>query len=684
MKRKTILAAVTLCAALLLTTCDENPLRAHIVKSTVLLETENVIYVSATTGNDLNLGTRAAPKETIQAGIDVFAEDGLTGVVLVAEGTYNVNFDAGTHVVMHEGVSVYGGHDPVSWNWKQISEEESQPYETIIQDTSSGENMDGTLRCAVYIGPGITPETEFVGFTVEGGTSQNARAFHIEESSPSISRCTIAGGAPDVAEGQWSYAVGVTAESSGVQLYKCDITGSTSEETWYSNGLVLTGASETSFSIHECTLDGGNGTLSSEALVVDEEARGWAGACTVTAQPSETSGAVNVSGDSQLTIQDSEITAGGGTTRSATGLYVDSSTVNAHHNTISCLGGSELAYAIEIKGSPDAWVSQSTITAMCAPDLAGLFIGTSDGTGTTGGASELVVTAGGEGEAEGGRWVRGVYISESNFNIGDSMITAGYGSETSFGIELTEGGHGEFEGNVVSAGTAPSTAGFSINDTANDWVNIRRSDIYAGMGDWTRGVRAVDANVDVTACIIHGGVGSEGVRGIDLLRSDSSITNNTIYSGTSTASSIAIALVDAQPGIRNNILFNGKAGASAIVSDPLLENYVENNLFYDYLPDMPAYYCVDEGPDEGEYLMNDPALDPYFQNNIDDPPFFGDIDGEDDDINTEADNDWHLSAATLPAVYEGALDFFGDEVPIDRDGVSRTLPYSIGAYEYDG
>jgi hypothetical protein len=49
---------------------------------------------------------------------------------------------------------------------------------------------------------------------------------------------------------------------------------------------------------------------------------------------------------------------------------------------------------------------------------------------------------------------------------------------------------------------------------------------------------------------------------------------------------------------------------------------------------------------------------------------------------TQADADWHLNASSPAAVKFGGLDLSVD-FSTDKDGIQRTAPWSIGAYEKD-
>jgi len=193
--------------------------------------------------------------------------------------------------------------------------------------------------------------------------------------------------------------------------------------------------------------------------------------------------------------------------------------------------------------------------------------------------------------------------------------------------------------------------------------------------------------------MIHGGTGP-ATSGIDLSNCTvNGVQSNTVNGGSGENLSAAISLHGCSPEIVNNILFtSGTAGQAGIQEHDEYADTAElrNCLFYDYLgrvhdPDtqelMP--YVVYGEP----ILWTAEDMETHFGAHCSGVvlgnPFFADIDGPDDDINTMDDNDWHLSASTPPSVYEGGYDL-SDEYTTDRDGTERTAPWSIGAYEYDG
>ena len=43
--------------------------------------------------------------------------------------------------------------------------------------------------------------------------------------------------------------------------------------------------------------------------------------------------------------------------------------------------------------------------------------------------------------------------------------------------------------------------------------------------------------------------------------------------------------------------------------------------------------------------------------------------------------DWHLTSSTPAAVTQGGETLSGTDLGVDRDGIARTVPWSIGAYQ---
>ncbi len=161
-----------------------------------------IVYVSIS-GNDINTGTRALPKQTIQEGINC-ALSISASKVYVSQGTYTVNgsqrflSDPPAGIIMKEGVSLYGGYSP-DWNSR-----DADIYTTAVQDSSSDYGLVGAPNRALYFGNTITDSTLFEGFTVTGGGGDYCSAILVDGGAPVIQNNMLNGGS---GAGSMAYAV---------------------------------------------------------------------------------------------------------------------------------------------------------------------------------------------------------------------------------------------------------------------------------------------------------------------------------------------------------------------------------------------------------------------------------------------------------------------------------------------
>ena len=117
------------------------------VQINVLEDAAQAVFV-ATTGNDANAGTRAAPMATIRNAIARIVSAGTGADLYVAAGLYSSDVT----IVVAAGVSIYGGFDPADWVRKPTSV-------THIQVTVS----------PAMLAQNITVPTELSQLTIEGG-----------------------------------------------------------------------------------------------------------------------------------------------------------------------------------------------------------------------------------------------------------------------------------------------------------------------------------------------------------------------------------------------------------------------------------------------------------------------------------------------------------------------------------
>ena len=144
-KRISIYIVVSLSLVTFTLGCGNIDLRDYITEKVALYELSQKpgeVYVS-TTGDDNNSGTKENPLKSIQMAIDLGNSLYKTTDVRVAGGTYYVNYNQGTHIVMREGVSLWGGYS------SDFSSRDPLSYVTTIEDQSSSSGTAQIPTCAV-------------------------------------------------------------------------------------------------------------------------------------------------------------------------------------------------------------------------------------------------------------------------------------------------------------------------------------------------------------------------------------------------------------------------------------------------------------------------------------------------------------------------------------------------------
>lgn len=161
---------------------------------------DGIVYVRAADGDDSFPGTKTEPKKTLPAAIELADKYYSQAEVRVAGGVYNVDYSLGTHVVMREGISLYGGYTEDDWDVRDYA-----VYESKIKDngdvTSPDPVPDEDRNRAVDCGTGLTAATVLEGFTVEGGGGSVSIGINCAASNPTIRGNTILGGAGDLSAG---------------------------------------------------------------------------------------------------------------------------------------------------------------------------------------------------------------------------------------------------------------------------------------------------------------------------------------------------------------------------------------------------------------------------------------------------------------------------------------------------
>ncbi|HSV95507.1 MAG TPA: right-handed parallel beta-helix repeat-containing protein [Spirochaetota bacterium] len=262
--------------------------------------------------------------------------------------------------------------------------------------------------------------------------------------------------------------------------------------------------------------------------------------------------------------------------------------------------------------------------------------------------------------------------------IAGNTIYGGPAANTSRGIYNTNGAEPVIIGNRIASDSA--TASYAIHN--EDCINVvlNGNDIFPGNGSASSvGVYCSNSPIWIlnNAVRAGGGATTDYSFGIRLAaNSDASIFNNTIDGGTADTGSYGIRIFNAAPLIRNNIIFiSGSAPQRVGIvegnpsnSDPVF--FTNNNIF-----DCPILYHDDDPAGIVDDIVDWNQLNDPLNTTQGGPAQFN------ISVPLTLDADFRILAPPL-VVWEGGADLTGF-LDDDKDENPRTVPWSIGAYEYD-
>ncbi len=419
----------------------------------------------------------------------------------------------------------------------------------------------------------------------------------------------------------------------------------------------------------------------------------------------------------------------GGDTRYSAALYLNGAGCDVTNNELFAGQGVDSSYAAYVRES------QSTLTGnrIHGPEDGPTY---AYGVYLKGGSSTLersFVDVG-----RGTSLSAGVYVDSGRHFILDSEIHGGQGSK-SYGIYQGTDYHTTIRGNAVFGEGGPDTTeshGIYVAATLYNlrfYINIVDNFIDGGRGSqYSFGIKT-SLTVEIANNAIQGGT-SRACYGIHSTQTDSKIWNNIIYAGNPSSYSYGIYCHGSNtPDIWNNTIHNGQGGQYRYGIYLFLNAMpsITNNIIMGDGESNGRSYCVYEdvntsGSDPSELRSNDlfgcptglyhdrdrgcsGSYDchtaaqvnglgdiPQNQGNLDAEARFESLGGADHDPGTLSDDDWGLSATCPCSVTRGGVDLSGDyvdegtgydlseEFTMDRRGVVRTAPWSVGALERDG
>lgn len=513
------------------------------------------IFVSSTTGDDVNPGTWELPVKTITKGLDEAVANG-NNAVYVAAGTYDEN------ITLRDGISLYGGYNPDDWNDHSNTDRTNPAYQTIIHPASG----------IAITGNAIMQTTVIDGFTIRGDTA----IFNQANSSPLITNNTIVG-------------------LNGVNTYGIHNVSSTP-------------------TIGSNIIEGGLGTNS---------------AC----------GIFNVSSDAVIRYN-SISGSGSNLTLNSYGVYNMNSTpvisyciINSGHG--NPVGG--IAYGIYNLNSPSK-IRHNNITGCVSSETAyGIYI------------NAMLVTS---------------------LVVHDNIIRGGPSSSASYGVWCV-GGLPLIYANEIHGSDDVSTTSSTGLYLNNSIPNIFNNIIFGGSSASSScGILIVTGNARIYNNTIDGGNGSGLAYGIIIQNASPRIDNNIIYttSGTTRIGIFEINGTSDPFEVKNNDLFDCPTA--------LYRDFTQGDLRGVNIPGN----LTEHTDGSGFVLMTPPpaSADGNVRVFLDIDTAYLRILG----VKIPSPSD----PADLVKVTQGGLQ--GDIAPqnwgfsLDKDGLGRTPPWSMGAYEY--
>ncbi|MFH1873863.1 MAG: Ig-like domain-containing protein [Pseudomonadota bacterium] len=258
--------------------------------------------------------------------------------VHVAEGTYEVDHSTDTHIIMVDGVSLFGGYSPTNWTVRNIVD-----HPTVIADIGVVGGVGGDPSCAVENGSGISADTIIDGFSIIGGGAGEISAiFNHDDASPTISNNMIGlddSEAPETTNGIYN------RDDSSPIIENNTIDGGNSTTT--SNGIM--GSNRSSLIIRNNNISAGDATMgvgvynigSSNATIQNNVISG--GVSTIFTM------AIAAVGGGAFVIENNIIF--GGTALITAGLLVGDNTALIRNNIIDAGQGTTDSYGIRIDDS---------------------------------------------------------------------------------------------------------------------------------------------------------------------------------------------------------------------------------------------------------------------------------------------------------------------------------------------
>lgn len=304
----------------------------------------------------------------------------------------------------------------------------------------------------------------------------------------------------------------------------------------------------------------------------------------------------------------------------------------------------------------------------------------------------------------------GIMISEGSPLIEWNMIYGGAGAVKSTGIAITTGSSAVVRNNAIAPGVRSNTIGIGIQvvgssprierniiiseDTSGSqtiglWINGGSPEVYAniieggGGSQYSLGILVGSTGSPrIVSNAIHGGSSSGNFsRGIETGGGATPvIRNNTISAGTHPSVRHCVVQFAAGSSIDNNLLFSHDGGGTGIYEHASSTRpvTVRNNAFVDVQHLYVATGLNATTASQMQTYLSGAGVTATA--NVNPAQAITTILV---DVANRMYDGWALAAGAPASISGGGLTIAGEPYPFDRRGWSRTVPWSIGAYERD-
>lgn len=293
---------------------------------------------------------------------------------------------------------------------------------------------------------------------------------------------------------------------------------------------------------------------------------------------------------------------------------------------------------------------------------------------------------------------------ESNSGVTNNTLVDGFtingssGASADYSAAIANfyGGAPTIQNNIISGGSEPYSYGiYNLNSSPV----IQNNTIAAGTGSISYGVYSRTSSPIIQRNIITGGSGAtDSIAVVSLVSSSSIIRNNVIRGGSGSNSSNAV--IDANLSfstIRNNSIDGGTGVSSHAIMIMESSPTIQNNILYTSAG--TNRYCLSEwnniNSDPAQFTNNNLFACPtalYHDEAIIEIITISEVNallditgGTSGNISVDplfvSADDLHLTVSSPASVTQGGLEF-STYFTNDKDGLERTIPWSIGAYEY--